>query len=406
LGFDARPFERMGVIVHQIAYSVNKCHIRPYKRLSPHIHTRIHPLWTQHCPTCPAWHHANQDAFDIPKRQALLLHLRRLTRLRPSSFADIASATWLPRVAKLASFDEKCVAIKNSKFLSAQNSFLVSVLVDLPGSLARPTTCATFSPVKKWIAQSTHCCLCPYVSMSVYQAYTLRFAILGVFPMKKLLTPVLFAVACAMANAGTTVDLSSEAMRATKNDLVRATVYAESTGQSSSDVVRKVNGLIAQAVALAKEYKAVTVQTGATSTYPMYGKSQRIDGWRMRSDISLESTDAAAISELLGTLQSKNSLAVAEVASVVSPQSQAKLESLLLVDALHSFKEKADLIAQTFGKNYKISKLAINGQGYQPVRPMPMMRSLGMVADAAPPMPIEAGESSLVVVVTGQIELD
>ena len=209
------------------------------------------------------------------------------------------------------------------------------------------------------------------------------------------------ALATPPASSATTIDLAAEASRPAANDLARATVFAEATGATPSELGKRVNGLIADALKTAKGYSSVKVQSGTTHTFPVYGKGNRIEGWRMRSDLTLESADAAALSELLGKLQT--SLGVASLVMLPAPETRKKSENEALIDALTAFKARAKVVADALGKAYRIKHLAINGNGRPP--PMPMMRSAALASAEAAPMPLEAGETLVSTTVSGQIEL-
>ena len=203
----------------------------------------------------------------------------------------------------------------------------------------------------------------------------------------------------APAAGGTSVDLSAEASRPATNDLARATVFAEATGATPNELAKRVNGLVADALKTARSYSSVRTQSTNTSTYPIYGKGSKIEGWRMRSDLSLESADTAALSELLGKLQA--SLGVASVTMLPAPETRRKTENDAMVDALAAFKARAKVIADAMGRTYRIKHLAINSSGRLP----PIMRSAALASADAAPMPIEAGETLVTVAVSGQIEL-
>ncbi|HXE37930.1 MAG TPA: SIMPL domain-containing protein, partial [Azonexus sp.] len=65
---------------------------------------------------------------------------------------------------------------------------------------------------------------------------------------------------------------------------------------------------------------------------------------------------------------------------------------------------RAKLVADTFGKPYRIKQLNIQQSGRQP--PMPMFKaSRAVMAAEAAPLPLEAGESLVTTTVSGQIEL-
>lgn len=217
--------------------------------------------------------------------------------------------------------------------------------------------------------------------------------------LKLLAATLLFASA---ARAGTTVDISAEATRAARNDLIRATLFAEATGSASATAARHVNTLIGEAITTAKEQPKVKVQTGSTHTYPIYAKGGRIESWRMRSEIILETQDIPALSELVGNLQT--TLGVAGVSLTPSPETRKKAENEATLEAITAFKVRAKLVADTFGQSYRIKHLNIGRQDFR--QPTLMLRAAPMAAAMEnAPMPMEAGESSVSVTVNGQIEI-
>ncbi|THF66246.1 DUF541 domain-containing protein [Pseudothauera nasutitermitis] len=200
----------------------------------------------------------------------------------------------------------------------------------------------------------------------------------------------------------TTIDLSAEAARPAENDLAVATAYFEATDASSAAVARQVNRAIAAALDTAKAYGTVKTQSAGTHTWPIYGKNDRkIEGWRMRSEIRLESRDVAALSELLGKLQA--TLAVSQINMEPAPETRRKAVEEATVEAIRAFEQRAELIAGTFGKTYRIRHLNVGDSGYRP--PIMRMQSVAMAAKDSMPAPIEAGESQVGVAISGTIEL-
>jgi len=205
------------------------------------------------------------------------------------------------------------------------------------------------------------------------------------------------------ALAGTTVDLSAEASRPAANDMVRATVFAEASGSNPAELARRVNQDIAEGLKTIKAKAGVSVKSGHQSTFPVYAQNQKIESWRMHSELVLESRDAAAVSELLGQLQQMR-LAIGSVSQLPAPETRRKVEDEATRDAIGAFRQRAAVVADVLGKPYKIRHLNIQQSGQMP--PMPIMRAsrAAMAAEAVPP-PLEAGESLVTTTVSGQIEL-
>jgi predicted secreted protein len=212
-----------------------------------------------------------------------------------------------------------------------------------------------------------------------------------------------FSAQAAPVNPSTLVDLSAESSRPAANDLIRATTLAEATGATPGEPAKRIGAVIAEALKTAKAYSSVKTQSGSTSTFPIYAKGGKIESWRMRSELSLESNDAAALSELLGKLQS--SMGVSSLVQIPSPDTRKKAENEAMLDAIAAFKARARIVADALGKPYRIKQLAINSSG-RFASPMSMHRASSAMLSESAPMPMEAGESMVTVNISGQIELD
>ena len=203
--------------------------------------------------------------------------------------------------------------------------------------------------------------------------------------------------------AGTLIDFRVEVQRQVANDLGHASAYAEVTGADPADVARKVKTAIAEGLSLAKAQQGVTVKSGNTHTWPIYSKGGRtIEGWRMRSELLLESRDAAALSTALGKLQSL--LAVGNLQFAPAPETRRQAEDDATIEAIAAFNAKAARIATSLQKPYRIRQMTVAGGGSSP-RPYLMARDAMKLAGEAAPMPVEAGESNVTVSINGQIEL-
>ncbi len=203
------------------------------------------------------------------------------------------------------------------------------------------------------------------------------------------------------APAGAVIDFQAQAQRSAPNDLGNASMYVEANGVQPAELARRVNQTIAAALAAAKAHPDVKVKSGGVHTYPSYGKVSRvIESWRMRSELLLESRDAAALSEAIGKLQ--GSLVVGSINFSPAPETRRKVEDDTTLDALAIFQEKAARYATALKKSYRLRSMSISSQGA--VSPAPTFRAMAMASDSVA-MPAEAGDSQIVVIVSGQIEL-
>lgn len=216
--------------------------------------------------------------------------------------------------------------------------------------------------------------------------------------MTKLLA-TLFVVCAGPAAAGTLIELSAEASLPAANDQLRATLYSEASGANPAELARRVGGEIAEALKVARGKPGIKVQSGGQTTFPVYGQGQKIDGWRMRSEIVLETRDLPAASVLIGQLQAMR-LAVAGIALQPAPETRRQVADEAVREALRAFEQRAALVAGHFGKAWKIRQLNVGQSG----GPIPVARGL-RAAMAAEAVPLEAGESLVGASVAGQIEL-
>ena len=75
-----------------------------------------------------------------------------------------------------------------------------------------------------------------------------------------------------------------------------------------------------------------------------------------------------------------------------------------MVDAISAFRARAKIVADALGKGYTIKELNVGAQ--RPPMPVHAMnRAVVMMADAAAPAPVEAGEATVSVTVSGKIEI-
>ena len=220
---------------------------------------------------------------------------------------------------------------------------------------------------------------------------------------KTTLTLLTGMLLCTAAGAGTTVDLTAEASRPAANDMVRATVSAEASGSNPGELARRVNQDVAEGLKVIKARPGISIKSGHQSTFPVYSQNQKIESWLVRSELILESRDAAGVSELLGQLQQMR-LVVSDVNQLPTPETRRKVEDEATRVAIGAFRQRAAVVAEVLGKPYTIRHLSIHQSGQMP--PMPRA-GRAMVAEmaAAPPVPMEPGESLVTTTVSGQVEM-
>ncbi len=201
-----------------------------------------------------------------------------------------------------------------------------------------------------------------------------------------------------------TVEFSAEASRGAPNDLAVAILFAERSGPDAASLAQEVNRSIDAALETARGYGDVKVQSAGAHTWPVYAENGngRIEGWRMRSEIRLESRDLTAVSTLIGKLQA--SLALSQVSMHPAPETRSKAADEATIEAIRAFEQRATLIAGALGKRYRLRHMAFADGGFHPPMRALMRAAPAMMAEATP-APLEGGESEVSVSVSGRIEL-
>lgn len=145
------------------------------------------------------------------------------------------------------------------------------------------------------------------------------------------------------------------------------------------------------------------VHTGNFSLYPRYGKDGKINGWQGSTELVLEGRDFARISATAGKIQT---LTVGNVIFSLSREQRTQAEGAAQSIAIERFKAKAGEIAKGFGfASYNLREVAVTAadQGYIPRPRVMALEARAQMADAA--VPVEAGKSTVVVTVSGSVQL-
>lgn len=197
------------------------------------------------------------------------------------------------------------------------------------------------------------------------------------------------------------------ANREVANDIAYATLFVELTDADPAGLAGQVNQALAAGVKQARQGGAMQSVRTAYSTYPVYGKNNRQDGWRSRGELRLTSKDFAALSRLIGNLQKPAEGSPLQLASIrygVSDEARKKAEDALLEEGMKAFRVRADLLRKGMGgKGWKLLNLAVNSRTASPV---PMADGFApMLKAAAAPAPVEGGESNMSVTLRGSIQI-
>lgn len=145
------------------------------------------------------------------------------------------------------------------------------------------------------------------------------------------------------------------------------------------------------------------VRTGSFNLAPRYGRDGKISAWQGSAELVLEGRDFARISGAAGRV---TGLTVAGVSFQLSREQRLKVEAEAQGMAIERFRAKAGEIAKGFGfSGYTLREVSVNAneQG-APGRPRMMaLEAKSAMADA--PVPVEAGKTTVLVSVSGSVQL-
>ena len=201
------------------------------------------------------------------------------------------------------------------------------------------------------------------------------------------------------------VNIQAEAARKVSNDEMHAVLYIEKSNKQPAELAVQITQLMNQAMASAKKYPQVKVETGSQTTYPIYDNdSRKLKEWRGRAEIQIESTDFKAASQLVSELQ--QNFQTQSINFSVSDAQRKKVENELMIEASKNFQQRAQTLSQAWNKSgYNLVNLNLNTNNSYP-QPIMIRASMAKFsgAEAADAQDVAAGESKITVNANGTIQ--
>lgn len=202
------------------------------------------------------------------------------------------------------------------------------------------------------------------------------------------------------------IDFSTEVETVATNDLLTATLSIESSHRNPAMLAQELTRKTNEALKLANGFKTVRLTSGNQQTWPVYSEKNRLESWRGRAEVRLESQDFKAAGELISQLQA--TLQLNGLNFSVAPGTRRELENQLIEQAVQAFRQRADRIRQAWNaKSYKLVQMNLGTAGQPVPPPVYAMRAAKMEMSAdVPAAEYSGGESRLSVQVSGAIELE
>ena len=145
------------------------------------------------------------------------------------------------------------------------------------------------------------------------------------------------------------------------------------------------------------------VRTGNFSLYLTHDKNGKVNGWQGSTELVLNGRDFSRITATAGKIKS---LTLADVSFGLSREQRAKVEDEAQAIAIERFKAKALAVSKGFGFSaYTLREVNIsaNDQGAQPRPRLVAMQARGEMAESA--VPVEAGKTTVLITVSGSVQM-
>jgi predicted secreted protein len=190
-----------------------------------------------------------------------------------------------------------------------------------------------------------------------------------------------------------------------QQDLLSMTLTTTRDATDAATVQSQLKAAVDAALAEARKNAQpgqLDVRTGNFSLSPRYTREGKINGWQGSAEMVLEGRDFPRITQTAGRITTLN---VGNVGFALSREQRAKSETDAQTIAIENFKQKATELAKGFGfAGYTLREVAVNANDSGPIRPRAMAASAKSFSPDAP-VPVEAGKTSVVVNVSGSVQL-
>jgi len=201
------------------------------------------------------------------------------------------------------------------------------------------------------------------------------------------------------------LQLSASGTVEVQQDLLSMTLSTTRDAPEAATVQNQLNAALDAALAEARKSAQpgqLDVRTGNFTLSPRYTREGKINGWQGSTELVLEGRDFPRITQTANRI---TTLTVGGVGFGLSREQRAQVETEAQSIAIENFKQKAGELAKGFGfAGYTLREVSVNANEGGPIRPR-MMAAQAKSFSADAPVPVEAGKTSVVVNVSGAVQL-
>lgn len=212
---------------------------------------------------------------------------------------------------------------------------------------------------------------------------------------------LMLLLAAAPACASTLLHLAQTATVMVPPDELDASLRAQATSANAAEAQQRVNAMMADALARARQVAGVTVSTsGYTVWHTGPTPQDRTGHWLAGETLTLKSHDGPALLKLAGALQQKG-LAMQQLEWRLSRQAEQKAHAAATKQAISQLRGRIDEAAGLLGLRFESFKdVQLN---VPPTPVFPRMMGVAMATAAAAPPPSAVGQD---IAVTATVEAD
>lgn len=200
--------------------------------------------------------------------------------------------------------------------------------------------------------------------------------------------------------------LSAQASAEVTQDLLTIVLSVTREGPDAATVQSQLRQVLDAALVEARRAVRpgqLELRTGQFGVYPRYSTRGTLGGWQGTAELVLEGRDMAAISQLAGRVPG---MTVARVGYGLSKEAREKAEAEVSAQAIQRFKARAEDYARQFGfGGWGIREVNVGQADAMPVQPMFRRSMAAQAAPADESVPVEAGRTTVTVVVNGSVQM-
>ena len=214
------------------------------------------------------------------------------------------------------------------------------------------------------------------------------------------------AVAQALPEPQNVLQLSATGTVEVQQDLLSIRLSTTRDGTDAAAVQSQLKTALDAALTEARRNAQpgqLDVRTGNFSLSPRYTKEGKISGWQGSTELVLEGRDFPRITQTAGRI---STLGIGGIGFALSREERAKVEVQAQTIAIDNFKQKAVELAKNFGfAGYTLREVSVNANEGGPIQPR-MMAAQAKSFSADSPVPVEAGKTTVIVNVSGSVQLN